>query len=153
MPPFVKWMFENLINPLMKVILRSPFHGLVSEHLMLLTFTGQKSKRQYTTPVGYNRDGSTLYILTESPWWKNFHTEAPVTLHLTGTIVKGNAIAITDPETTARVILPEIQQKGAAYAKRRYRLNLDPNKTPELEDLLPAVQNTTLIKIEARQFS
>ena len=39
------------LNTLMSLLLRSPFHGLVSTHLMLIRFTGRKSGKLITTPV------------------------------------------------------------------------------------------------------
>ncbi len=49
-PPL--WLFRAL-NPLMRALLRSPFHGLLSGMLMLLSYTGRKSGRTYTIPIGY----------------------------------------------------------------------------------------------------
>ena len=40
----------------MKFILRSPLHGMVSKYLTLITFTGRKSGKNYTTPVSYSQD-------------------------------------------------------------------------------------------------
>src|SRR5262249_17743027 len=42
-----------VINPVIRALLRSPVHGLMSKSLMLITFTGRKSGRRYTTPVRY----------------------------------------------------------------------------------------------------
>lgn len=70
---------QNLLikigNPFMKTILRSPLHGLVSENVILITFTGRKSGKTYTTPVNYVRDGEALIILShdDRTWWKNLH--------------------------------------------------------------------------------
>lgn len=54
----------RLVNPLMKLLLRSPLHGLVSKRLMLLTMTGRKSGKQYSIPVGYTQVAETLYFGT-----------------------------------------------------------------------------------------
>ena len=48
-PPFPPWVFKWIMNPGMGLLLRSQLHGLVSEQLMLLTFTGRKSAQQFTT--------------------------------------------------------------------------------------------------------
>ena len=51
--------FFALINPIVRFLLRSPIHGLWSGSLMLITFTGRKTRRFYTTPVRYlQRDGA-----------------------------------------------------------------------------------------------
>jgi len=41
------------LNPLMRALLRSPLHGLLSGMLMLLSYTGRKSGKVYTIPIGY----------------------------------------------------------------------------------------------------
>lgn len=48
----------------MERLLRSPFHGVVSNSLMLVTFTGCKTGNEYTTPVGYRQEGDTLTVFT-----------------------------------------------------------------------------------------
>ena len=46
------WLFKA-INPIMKGLLRSPLHRLLSGTLMLLTYTGRKTGTPYTIPIGY----------------------------------------------------------------------------------------------------
>ena len=41
-----------IVNKTMKLILRSPMHGVVSKSMLLISFTGRKSGKTYTTPVG-----------------------------------------------------------------------------------------------------
>lgn len=63
-PPALWRWFMKVQNPFMKWLLRSPFHGAVSRMYLLITFTGRKSGKTYTTPVQYAQDGNTLYIIT-----------------------------------------------------------------------------------------
>lgn len=71
----------------MKAILRSPLHGLVSNNLMLITFTGRTSGKTYTTPVNYVRDGETLIVLshTDRTWWKNLRGDTQLPCGSKGT--------------------------------------------------------------------
>jgi hypothetical protein len=55
--------FLKIGNGFMRAILRSPLHGLVSNNVILITFTGRKSGNTYTMPVNYVRDGDALIIL------------------------------------------------------------------------------------------
>ncbi len=43
----------RFFNPVMSALLRLPLHGLLSRQVFLLTYTGRRSGRQYTLPVGY----------------------------------------------------------------------------------------------------
>lgn len=88
---------RNFINQLgnlfMKPLLKSPLHFLVSGQLVLITFTGRKSGRTYTTPLAYMREGDTVTLFTQKSrtWWKNLQGGAAVTLQLKGQTVQGDA--------------------------------------------------------------
>jgi hypothetical protein len=147
-PPLAKWLFANLINPIMRTILRSPLHSILSRQLLLLTFTGLKSGKQYTTPVGYDRDGDRLTLFTASPWWKNFESRAPVTVRVRGETLTGQAESSTDPETVARAIQVDLETRGVQFVRRRHRLNLPADGDPSLDDIINAFHGKTLIRID-----
>lgn len=90
--------FFTRLNPLLVALLRSPLHGLASRGLLLLGFTGRRSGRRFTIPVGYQRDGDELTVMaSEAPkksWWRNFHETGPVTLRLRGEERTGNATLV-----------------------------------------------------------
>jgi hypothetical protein len=46
---------NRVINPLVRVLLRSPAHRVMSRGVLLLTYTGRRSGRRYTLPVQYAR--------------------------------------------------------------------------------------------------
>lgn len=71
-------------NDFMSWVLRSPFHGMLSNGMMLITITGRKTGKKYTTPVGYYREGEFLWVITshDRTWWKNLRGGAEVGLLL-----------------------------------------------------------------------
>jgi len=80
-------------NPTMKIanrifmpLLRSRLHFLVSHGLMLITVTGRKTGRQYTTAIAYVRDGQWVVFFSgrHLTWIKNLEGGAPVTVRLRG---------------------------------------------------------------------
>ena len=83
-------------NGFMSWILRSPFHGILSDGMMLITVTGRKTGKKYTTPVGYYRANGYLWVITsrDRTWWRNLEGGAEVSLLLQRQPV--NAIAETD---------------------------------------------------------
>ncbi len=99
-PPALWRWFMKVQNPLMKWLLRSSLHGLVSRMYLLITFTGRKSGATYTTPVQYAQDGDTLYIITSEgyTWWKNLRGGADVRIHLRGQAYPARAEISTDPK-------------------------------------------------------
>ena len=53
-------------NDFMAWVLRSPFHGMLSNGMMLITVTGRKTGKAYTTPVGYYR-GRRIFMGPHQP--------------------------------------------------------------------------------------
>ena len=110
--PFV--LVNRAVNPLVRGLLRSPAHGLISGHLALLTVTGRRSGRTFTFPVGYHQDGDRVTIGVDWPerkrWWRNLLDPAPVEIWLAGAHRAGTAQARGDEHTGVTV---EIQLDGA----------------------------------------
>jgi hypothetical protein len=93
-----------LINSFVTTILRSPWHGMRSHRLLLLTFTGRKSGKEFTTPMRYVQEGETLRLrVVRSPWWKNLVEEATVHVLLRGELRTG--IAEVLPEEDGEVMV------------------------------------------------
>ena len=136
-----------VVNPLMKAILRSPLHGLVSGSLLTLEFTGRKSGDTYRTPVGYTRFGDTLYLFTHSPWWHNFEEPAEVVVRLEGERRTGMATAYPDPEEVAERVLRVIESEGVEVT-RRIGLEIEGEGVPEEGAIVAAVEETVAIEIE-----
>jgi F420H(2)-dependent quinone reductase len=91
-------LLNGFINPLVRLLIRSPLHPLVSRRIALITFTGRRSGRRYTIPVGYQLDGARLTITVGSPerkvWWRNLSgSGAPVELVVGGQPRSGRAVA------------------------------------------------------------
>jgi len=80
----------------------SPRWGhLVSKHITIVTYTGRRSGRTFSTPVGYRRAGDTVTIGVRLPnaknWWRNFTGDGgPLSLELDGTDHSGHAVARRD---------------------------------------------------------
>lgn len=97
-------LLNDLVAPLNRVVvglLRSPLHPVASKGLMVLGWSGRKSGRRFTIPVGYQRDGDDIVVLLSKPaeksWWKNFRTPWPARLHVQGRTL----------EATGRWIAPD----------------------------------------------
>ncbi len=61
----------RVVNKFPALLLRSPLHGLIIGSVLLITFNGRKSGKKYTTPITCLREGDTVLMTTDSPWWKN----------------------------------------------------------------------------------
>ncbi len=100
-PTIPSWTPPAWLNSGMTAMLRTPgLERLVGRNVALLTFTGRRTGREYTTPVTYYRDGDTVTILTKRrrTWWRNLVSRPEVELRLAGRRVRGRAdLAIGDP--------------------------------------------------------
>lgn len=107
--------FIRLQNPLMKWLLVSPFHGVVSRMYLLLTFTGRKSGKVYTTPVQYAQQGDTLLIITSAGyvWWRNLKGGADVRVRLRGQDITGRGDVSQDAQAISDAVAAIYPQLGA----------------------------------------
>jgi deazaflavin-dependent oxidoreductase (nitroreductase family) len=134
------------VNQAMKLVLRSPVHGMVSKSLLLITFTGRKSGKTYTTPVSYSQYGDRVYIFTHAGWWKNLRIIAPVTLHIRGRDLRGLAEPVAEDKQTVAAGLTEHLRKVPSDA-RYYGVTFDENKNPRAEEVEQAAQTVVMIRI------
>ena len=98
-----------LVNAIVTTILRSRWHGIRSNSLLLLTFTGRKSGKQFTTPIHYMQEGNTLQMTVVYPWWKNLVEDATVRVLLRGEMHTGTAEVL--PEKEGEVVV-KVHLKG-----------------------------------------
>ena len=98
----------GLFNAFVKLLLRSPLHGLLG-NVMLITVTGRRSGRAITTPVNFVREGDDVLVTSDRrrTWWRNLRGGAPVTVRLKGSDRSGRAeVAADDRAAVAEGIVP-----------------------------------------------
>jgi F420H(2)-dependent quinone reductase len=77
------------------------FGRLIDRNIAMLTYTGRRSGRTFSIPVGYRRSGGDIVISVNMPeaktWWRNFlDAGGPLTLRLDGAERAGHAVANRD---------------------------------------------------------
>lgn len=133
-------------NPLVKWLLRSPLHFIASKNTMLMTYTGRKSGRQYTTPMNYLQVGDAYYTISsrDRTWWRNLRGGAAVTLRLQGQDVPAQAEAVEDPARLASLL-----QEYFAHAPQLARyLDVQLNSAGQLkpDDLARLIETRVLVR-------
>jgi hypothetical protein len=85
-PMALKEIFSKSGNTFITLLLRSPFHGMLSKNFMLVTLEGRKTGRKINLPVNYCRSGDLLYTISlkNRKWWRNLRGGGKVTLRLAG---------------------------------------------------------------------
>ncbi len=134
------------VNSAMKYVLRSPLHGLISKSILLITFTGRKSGKTYTTPVSYSQSDGRVTIFTHANWWVNLLGEAPVTLRIRGRELDGLAEPVVEDKVAVAAGLTEHLRKVPSDA-RYYGVTFDEHANPRAEEVDKAVQSTVMIRV------
>ncbi len=137
---------SRIYNPIMKLVLRSPLHGVMSKNTMLITYTGRRSGKTYTTPVNYLQEDNeiTIFSLRHRTWWRNLRDGAQVTVKIKGKTLKATTQAIEDNKTVAKGLLTYLQ-KRPQYAKY-FQVTLNPDGQPNPEEVYQAAQKRVIVK-------
>jgi deazaflavin-dependent oxidoreductase (nitroreductase family) len=135
-----------IVNRAMKFVLRSPVHGLVSKTVLLITFTGRKSGKTFTTPVSYSQDGDRVYVFTHAVWWKNLRRDTPVTLRIRGREFQGLPEPVAEDKQAVAAGLMAHLRKVPSDA-RYYGVTFDDHRNPKADQIEQAVQTVVMIRI------
>jgi deazaflavin-dependent oxidoreductase (nitroreductase family) len=69
-------MSVRVANKVVKGLLRSPLHPVLSRTVDVVGYTGRRSGRRFSTPTQYVASGDDVIILVGHPetktWWRNF---------------------------------------------------------------------------------
>ena len=138
-------------NPIIKWLLNSPFHRLISNNMMLIIYKGRKSGKTYSTPVNYlelvDTEGKYLAAMSLKGrvWWRNLREGTPVTVLFRGKNLQGVAEVIEDNQEVADFLSIYLQQfpQMAKY----FQITLDENGDPISEEVIPAAKSRVAIKI------
>ncbi len=105
--PFAIW--NRTGNQVVRGLIGSPLHPLVSGRMALITVTGRRSGRRHTLPVGYQRKGETLEIpvlwAERKLWWRNLGDGAPVVVRLRGADRGGTGRAEVADDGSVKVLV------------------------------------------------
>ena len=138
-----------LINPVVKAVLRSPLHGLMSRNTMLLEFVGRKSGRTYCTPVSYYETANKVNCTTgkNNLWWRNLVNADSVNVTLRGRRLKGKPMVLPSGSEEVEIGLHDLllaSPRDASFAG----VGFDANGQPNAADVKVASGKLVLISIE-----
>lgn len=147
------WFMNKIANPLVSLILRSPLHGMLSASLLLLTYHGRKSGKEYSLPVQYAQFDHTLVIVPGNPhqktWWRNLSGGYPVEITLRGQSLSAKAYlqqGEAEADTVTELLQHYLQRFPAAA--RLHNVRQDQAGSFDVEDLRRAALNTILVRVD-----
>jgi hypothetical protein len=146
--------YFRVLNAVMRVLLRSPLHGLRSRKVMLLEFCGRRSGRRYLMPVSYwERTPSDVVCLTSaewSRWWRNLDG-ADVTVWLHGEERAGHAELLGEHDLRRELVSGFLRHN--VHDANHYGVELDEGGAPLEAGLngLADSSDTKVVGISLRQ--
>src|SRR4029450_7085633 len=123
------------INPLVRAVLGSPLHPILSHKLLLITLPGRRTGRLHPPPVGYAQAGNTLYVLVgdyqTKTWWRNLQGGAPLQLRLRGRTMPGTGSRLGG-ESDAEALVTALGHYVALFPAVRRTLHI--TRRPDAAD-------------------
>jgi len=134
-------------NGFMSWVLRSPLHGMLSNGMMLITVTGSRTGKKYTTPVEYFREDELLWVMTsrDRTWWKNLRGGAEVSLLLK----RKPVTAIAEPDLDAKAVEARMVEyiKHVPQAAKPLGIRIENGKA-NAEDIARTAEDRLFVKIK-----
>lgn len=137
----------RVVNPILGVLLRTPLAGTLGKQLMLVSFTGRKTGRQYTIPLSAHLINGELYALTGAPWKVNFRDDADAQVVHDGKTTARHAEIIGSHEVSTDLYLQCAQSYSVKHAQRMMGLTFREQRTPTREQFSEAIDRLKLVAI------
>jgi F420H(2)-dependent quinone reductase len=132
---------------MVKVLLRSPLHRLLSKNLMLLTMTGRKTGRTYTVPVGRHQLHDGTFVLSAAGNWRhNLRGGVDVRVTLDGRERAAHAVPEEDPVRAAEAFKTMLDRAGP----RALGVKVNVDRSPTAAEVRPVLVRRTLAYLQLR---
>lgn len=134
-------------NFLIRWLLRSPLHFLMSSNTLLLEYTGKKSGKNYQIPLNYVKIEYRFVVTSqrERIWWRNFREAQLVQVRIRGNNCAAQALTIEDTDE----LITGFREYFAVKPDwgKHYDVRVD-ESGPKEEDLFSLSERAVLINIQ-----
>jgi F420H(2)-dependent quinone reductase len=127
-------------NPLVRMLLGSPLHGMLDDAVLVLHLTGRKTGRRYDIPVGYVDMEGKLAVVTVARWRVNLRGGADVEVTLRGCLRPMHAVLEEDPASVAVSYQAMIGRIGWEKAQRQLGISPRGGGAPTVLELKDAAR-------------
>jgi hypothetical protein len=136
--------FLRLVNPIMKLLLHTPFAGAARNQLMVVDFTGRKSGRHYSIPLSAHVIDGVLYAMTGKTWKNNFRDGAAAQVLHDGKTTTMRGELITDKALITDLYSRCTESYGVKRAERAMGLGFRDHQMPTRDQFAEAVDQLHL---------
>ena len=127
-------------NPLVRMLLGSPLHGVLDDSFLVLHLTGHKTGRRYDIPVGYVDMEGRLTVVTVARWRVNLRGGADVQVTRHGCLRPMHALLDEEPASVAVSYQAMIDRIGPKKALRQLGISLPRGRAPTALELKDAAR-------------
>jgi len=134
-------------NVVVRPLLQSPLHPLVSGRLMLLSYTGGKTGKHYSFAIGYFPwDDGDVIVTSSANWPKTIGSAQNVRVLIKRRWFSARPTAIRQLDHKADV-LAEFAERNGPRAAKGLMLGLPGDRQPDRQELLNAAAKTTIVRL------
>lgn len=136
--PFQAMPLQKFFDAVVRGLLRSPLHPVLSGRLAVVTVTGRKTGRVYQVPVGYVEHDGEILVGSPGTWTRNLRGGAPASVRVRGRELPMRGEVITDADQAAplyKAVLARNPTHG-----RFVGITLDEQGEPRREQLRTAFE-------------
>jgi hypothetical protein len=137
----------RIANPVIRVLLRTPVAGSARDQMMVVSFTGRKTGRQYSIPLSAHRVGGDLYAITSAKWKFNFRDGASADVLHRGKTTTMRGELIQDRAVVSDVCRRCAESYGVKRAQRMMGLKFRDERIPTVEEFAEAVDRDHIAAI------
>jgi hypothetical protein len=138
------------VNPLMKLLLHTPFAGAARNQLMVVDFTGRKSGHPYSLVLSAHVIDNILYAMTSATWKNNFRDGAAAQVLHDGKTTTMRGELITDKAHVADLYARCAESYGVKRAERVMGIGFRDHQMPTRDQFAEAVDE---LKLRAIRFT
>jgi len=137
----------RIANPGVRALLRTPLAGPLRNQMMVLTFAGRKSGRQYSIPLSAHQIDNAIYAISSAQWKFNFRDGAPVEVLHRGKTVRMRGELIQDRATVADICRRCAAAYGVKRAQRMMGMKFRDGRVPTIEEFAEAVDRERIAAV------
>jgi hypothetical protein len=136
--------FFRVVNPVLSLLLRTPFAGAARNQFMVVDFTGRKSGRPYSLVLTAHLIDGILYALTGAAWKANFRDGAPAQVLHDGKSTAMRGELITDKALVASLYGRCAEMYGVKRGERVMGVSFRDHQMPTHDQFAEAVEELGL---------
>jgi len=116
-------------------LLRRGWMGKMDEFVMIITTTGRKSGKQFTTPIAYQRDGENIIAVNpgNSNWFHNVDANGDAVLEIQRQVIPVTGAVVKDEQERQRIF--NLYRQNPATFERLFKVSVSAADT-ELQQAL-----------------